>query len=72
VAPPSVTVQIKALEYRLGVQLFERRPRGVLPTREGRGHLTRSITCRMTAPHAGDALSPGDLGKINTLFTGTP
>ena len=39
ISQPAVSAQIKLLEEELGVQLFERRPAGVLLTPEGRDFL---------------------------------
>ena len=34
-SPPAVSAQLKALEDELGVKLFERTPRGMVPTEAG-------------------------------------
>jgi aminoethylphosphonate catabolism LysR family transcriptional regulator len=42
ISQPAVTVQVKALEARYGIRLFERRGRGVRPTALGRDLLART------------------------------
>lgn len=40
---PAVSAQLKALEDELGVKLFERTPRGMVPTQAGRSLDRKSV-----------------------------
>lgn len=42
ISQPPLTRRLAALEEELGVQLFERRPRGMQPTRAGRELIERA------------------------------
>jgi DNA-binding transcriptional LysR family regulator len=64
---PAVSRQISALEMAVGARLFDRLPRGVQPTEEGRCLLTHAeaILSRMrTARQALDALRNLDAGRL--------
>ncbi|MBB3655985.1 LysR family glycine cleavage system transcriptional activator [Rhizobium sp. BK650] len=66
VTPGAVSLQIRDLEASLGVSLFERRPRQILLTAEGRDYfvtlrtafqLVREATASLTARRRGNALT---------------
>jgi DNA-binding transcriptional LysR family regulator len=61
---PAVTAQIRALEQRVGVELFRRLPRGVAPTAAA-DELARAVGPHLDALAAGaaDNLVPGDTSR---------
>jgi DNA-binding transcriptional LysR family regulator len=70
VAQPGLSTQMRRLEAELGVQLFERHPRGVKPTPAGEMFLERA---RVAVAAADVALATGrdlETGMIGTLRLG--
>lgn len=66
VTPGAVSQQVRALEDRIGVRLFERRPQSLLPTEAadillptltGALDLLEGVLARLSAPHPRSALS---------------
>ncbi|CAO5153834.1 HTH-type transcriptional regulator AbaB [Frankia sp. AiPs1] len=71
-AQPTVTAQIKALEAGLGRPLFERRPRGVVPTVAG-DDLARQIAEPLDALEAAVvARTPAGAAASSTVHLGGP
>ena len=72
VAQPSLSVRIKTLEADLGVQLFDRRPRGVVLTAEGEELLEHARGILRAAETAQEALRHHAESPLGTVHFGVP
>ena len=72
IAQPSLSIRIKALEQELGVELFERRPRGVALTSEGRELLTHARQILHAAETARESVRLRARTAVGTVNFGVP
>jgi LysR family nitrogen assimilation transcriptional regulator len=72
IAQPSLSIRIKALEQELGVVLFERRPRGVVLTNEGRELLTHARQILHAAETARESVRLRAKTAVGTVNFGVP
>ena len=72
IAQPSLSIRIKALEQELGVELFERRPRGVALTNEGRELLTHARQILHAAETARESVRLRAKTAVGTVNFGVP
>ena len=72
VAQPSISVRIRALEGDLGVALFERRPRGVVLTEEGKELLVHARFILNSAEAARESLRHHAASPVGTVTFGIP
>jgi DNA-binding transcriptional LysR family regulator len=72
IAQPALTIQIKALEFELGVQLFDRVGRGVVLTEPGKRFLEEATSILQRVDSATEevrAIASGLEGRIRVGFT---
>lgn len=68
---PPMSLRIRALEERLGVQLFRRKPRGVELTAAGEAFLAHAYKLLDQHERALDAVRRADRGELGRLAIGT-
>lgn len=72
IAQPSVSVRVKGLEQELGVNLFERRARGVTLTSEGEELLPRAREILQAAETARESVRMHASAAVGTVNLGVP